>query len=169
MQREFAAVGHWYLFLPPSSIKVHHPCTSNLDDTTSLAAFGSTKMSSPSPNVATKDIEKDNEKAIDHEIFSMTNSSIGKSDLLFHGMQAVDPALNAKMFIVNNVSLLSPHRLILRHSWLNIRVRLSTKLGGRLIIGNYSFSMALGNWRPSLIICDASPTYPYFPDMPSTR
>lgn len=62
------------------------------------------------PDDTKHDVEKNasaNEK-IDHEVYSAENSSLGKHDILYSGLQLVDPALNAKIFIVNNVGGVCP-------------------------------------------------------------
>ena len=57
------------------------------------------------PDDTKRDVEKDAspKENIDHEVYSAEDSSLGTHDLLYSNVQLVDPALNAKMFIVNNV------------------------------------------------------------------
>ncbi|KAF7975460.1 hypothetical protein HWV62_9479 [Athelia sp. TMB] len=56
------------------------------------------------PDDAKRDVEKDAEpkETIDHEDYTAEDSSVGTHDLLSSSTQLIDPALNAKMFIVNN-------------------------------------------------------------------
>lgn len=88
-------------------------------------------MSPPNPshtdNTDSRDAEKDIDvsgEKINHEVFSAMSSG---EDVLFSGMRLVDPALNAKMHIVNNVRrfhLLNPVPVIsaplgYRRNWMD--------------------------------------------------
>lgn len=101
-----------------------------------------------SPSLDAKDVERGK-----HDTPVIRNTSVGSIDKgEVFSLQDVDPALNAKMHLVNDVRLGRSHLAISDDG----NSRQLMELGGLTIIGNFSCLMALGLTNPLFVFSFSS-------------